>query len=85
MVVASTHGSCSAAGSYLKPRIHCSCNVVDSGVENSTDCECTMGDIDVSHNTHSACAVGGSCLNSSNSVNVLSETDHLYMDGVSHN
>ena len=79
MVVASTHGSYSAAGSYLKPRIHCSCSAVGSVVENRTECECIVGSLD------GACAVGGSCLNSSNNVNVLSETDHLYMDGVSHN
>lgn len=47
------------------------------GVETSTDCECTVADLDVSHGNHSACTVGGLCLNSSNNVNVLSETEEL--------
>ena len=46
-------------------------------VETSTECECTVGDLDESHSTHGACAGGGSCLNSSNNVNVLSETEEL--------
>lgn len=46
-------------------------------METSTDCECTVGDLDLSHRTQGACAVGGSCLNSSNNVNVLSETEEL--------
>ena len=47
------------------------------GVETSTDYECTVADLDVSHGNHNACTVGGLCLNSSNNVNVLSETEEL--------
>ena len=77
MVVSSTYGSCPAGSSYLKLRIHCLWIIVGLWVGTSTECECTVGDLGESHGTHGTCAGGGSCLNSSNNVNVLSETEEL--------